>query len=153
MPVEGYVNKPLSFFPTPVVNVIVVASGIDTYFEEAVVAVDLSDEEEQSWVLKWWRDHVQKYPGLATAARDYVAAPTSELSAEVKQLYVDKGHRVHRYASNTRARLFILKTPEGTSDHIYIHQGEIQVHRNKYGSVSRNMLPNKVTAEYINYSV
>ncbi|KAJ5267683.1 hypothetical protein N7478_010491 [Penicillium angulare] len=55
-------------------------SDIDKYFDTSPISV--ADTTGKNWLCNWWKMHKGEYPGMAAAARDYLAIPASEVAVE-----------------------------------------------------------------------
>ena len=40
------------------------------------------DEKKRDWIHTWWKNHLDEYPHMAAAARDYLAIPGTEVDVE-----------------------------------------------------------------------
>lgn len=66
-------------------------SDIDKYLSDDVAFADEANnidgtkpelEDENEWLLTWWRNHGADYPSVAKAARDYLSVPASGVPVE-----------------------------------------------------------------------
>jgi hAT family dimerisation domain. len=69
------------------------------------------DEKKRDWIYIWWRGHIDEYPRMAAAARDYLAVPAAEVDVERlfntgRDLF---GLRRWSLSSGTMRKLLILK--------------------------------------------
>jgi hypothetical protein len=57
-------------------------SDIDRYFSNPIAQIPEDSIRDPNWLFKWWKIHKDEYPRMASAARDYLAIPASEVSVE-----------------------------------------------------------------------
>jgi hypothetical protein len=83
-------------------------SDIARYLSSDVVEFD---EKKRNWIYTWWRGHIDEYPRMAAAARDYLAVPAAEVDVErVFNTGRDLlGLRRWSLSSETMRKLLILK--------------------------------------------
>ncbi|EED15823.1 hypothetical protein TSTA_009450 [Talaromyces stipitatus ATCC 10500] len=83
-------------------------SDIARYLNSDVVEFD---EKKRDWIYTWWRGHIDEYPRMAAAARDYLAVPAAEVNIE--RLFNTGrdllGLRRWSLSSGTMRKLLILK--------------------------------------------
>ena len=84
------------------------SSDIARYLDSDVVEFD---EKKRDWIYTWWRGHLDEYPRMAAAARDYLAVPAAEV--DVERLFNSGrdllGLRRWSLSSGTMRKLLILK--------------------------------------------
>ena len=84
------------------------SSDIARYLDSDVVEFD---EKKRDWIYTWWRGHLDEYPRMAAAARDYLAVPGAEV--DVERLFNSGrdllGLRRWSLSSGTMRKLLILK--------------------------------------------
>ncbi|EED22636.1 conserved hypothetical protein [Talaromyces stipitatus ATCC 10500] len=88
------------------------SSDIARYLNSDVVEFD---DKKRDWIYTWWRGHIDEYPRMAAAARDYLAVPAAEVNVErVFNTGRDLlGLRRWSLSSGTMRKLLILKDSLG----------------------------------------
>jgi len=85
-------------------------SDIAQYLNSDVAEFD-EKNSKKDWIYKWWQGHVDEYPRMAAAARDYLAVPGAEV--DVERLFNSGrdllGLRRWSLSSGTMRKLLILK--------------------------------------------
>ena len=66
--------------PVEASHPIQLVSDIDRYFDSPRVSADGTGGAD--WLLDWWYRHRHEFPQMATAARDFLAIPASEVAVE-----------------------------------------------------------------------
>jgi hypothetical protein len=78
--------------------------------------------QDKEWLFSWWRNHCHEYPRVASAARDYLAIPASEVAVE--RLFNSGrdllGLRRHSLHGETMRRLVLLRD---------IYKSEVRIYR------------------------
>jgi hypothetical protein len=55
-------------------------SDIQHYLDSPLLSI--TDTSDPNWLCNWWNTHKNEYPRMASAARDYLAIPASEVQVE-----------------------------------------------------------------------
>jgi hypothetical protein len=55
---------------------------VDRYFDDPLAQISEEATNDANWLFNWWKNHKDKYPCMAAAARDYLVIPASKIPCE-----------------------------------------------------------------------